>query len=118
NDAKIRQIVMQELQEVSCCESLRSGKVNVTVNRGEVTLSGDVPSIADRNAAVFLARAANGVTQVQDNMVIRAVPARSEETATVHQQTEKIVALDTHKDTRKTVVIRPTPAHRELTQDE
>src|SRR6202030_4427368 len=55
NDAQIRQTVMQELHEVSCCESLRNGKGNVAVNRAEVTLSGDVPSIADRNAAVFLA---------------------------------------------------------------
>ena len=48
-----------------------SMKVDVEVNRGEVSLGGFVDSDAERNAAVAAARAVSGVTKVVNNLTVR-----------------------------------------------
>lgn len=51
--------------------TVKSLKVDVEVNRGEVSLGGFVDSAAQRDAAVAAARAVAGVTKVVNNLAVR-----------------------------------------------
>lgn len=114
SDSQIRDTIMQEFHDASCCESLREGRIGVSVNHGQVMLTGDVASLGDRNAALFLARVVNGVSQVQDNLVVRSEAAGQTAHTTAQPVQESQAASKLHKSNAR---VHPTPA-RALTQDE
>ncbi len=73
NDVQLRAAVVQQLHNATCCDSLRSDKVAVSVQGSVVTLTGSVRSVGERNSAVFLARIVMGVKAVTDEIVVAAV---------------------------------------------
>jgi hyperosmotically inducible protein len=51
--------------------AVQSLKVDVEINRGEVSLGGFVDSTAERDAAVATVRKVDGVVKVIDNLTVR-----------------------------------------------
>jgi hyperosmotically inducible periplasmic protein len=56
--------------------AVQSLRVDVEVNRGEVSLGGYVDSAEERDAAVAAARKVSGVTKVVNNLAVRGTAAR------------------------------------------
>ncbi len=57
---------------------VRSLGIDIDVSDGQVTLSGDVPSAADKEVALEAARATEGVASVTDELGVEAVSGESE----------------------------------------
>ena len=53
--------------------------VNVTTNRGEVTLTGEVPSDETRRVAVAIAQDTSGVAQVHDSLTVNPAAGRNKD---------------------------------------
>lgn len=58
-------------------DSLKGSDINVDTNNHVVTLKGTVPSEAGKARAVQLAKETDGVSRVDDQLVVKAKPAKS-----------------------------------------
>jgi osmotically-inducible protein OsmY len=57
--------------KINADDALENVDVDVTVKKNVVTISGDVPTAAQRDRVLRIARETEGVAQVIDNMVVR-----------------------------------------------
>lgn len=74
NDAMVREQVLRALQRHA---EIDASQIEVAVQDGQVTLSGEVPGFAQRHIAENATWAARGVTDVVDRITVepRRVPA-------------------------------------------
>src|SRR5262249_16721328 len=74
--ARSDQAITTEIQSKMFSDpQLKAANISVQTNKGEVTLSGDIPSDAARYEAFKLASETPGVTKVVDQMTIKAAEA-------------------------------------------
>ena len=57
--------------KINADDALENVDVDVTVKKNVVTISGDVPTAAQRDRVLRIARETEGVARVIDNMVVR-----------------------------------------------
>jgi osmotically-inducible protein OsmY len=68
HDSQLKTAIMDELAWTA---SVDADRIGVAITDGAVTLSGDVRSYPEREAALHAARRVHGVTAVADEMVVR-----------------------------------------------
>ena len=70
------------------------GDIDVTTNNGVVTLSGRVNSAAEKSDAVAVARSIDGVTQVEDRLVVEPLPEAAATSGTLPSVNIPLAPID------------------------